>query len=137
MRTFGALFLCGLLCACAVKPSASHQLAESEWAFVRIDDEPPASKTASLRFTQDALLASAGCNRMDGDWRIENGRLIAGPMEMTEIGCLDATLFDQERALASLLVAAPQFELQEGRLILQSRGHSAELRRINPPQQSL
>ena len=67
---------------------------------------------------------------MGGNWRIEEGRLIAGPMEMTEIGCVQPNLFNQERALASLLAAAPQLELKDGSLVLQSRGHNAELRRI-------
>ena len=136
MRTLGALLMLGLLSACAVKPTASHQLAESEWEFVNIDDEKPVSRAGSLRFTDGELTASIGCNRMGGNWRIEEGRLIAGPIEMTEMGCIEANLFDQERALASLLAAAPQLELKDGRLVLQSRGHSAELRRISPPQRS-
>lgn len=130
MRTLGALLMLGLLPACAVNATASHQLAESEWEFVSIDDEAPVSREGSLRFTDGELMASIGCNRMGGNWRIEDGRLIAGPMEMTEMGCVETGLFDQERALASLLVAAPQLELQNGRLVLQSSGHSAELRRI-------
>jgi heat shock protein HslJ len=136
MRTLGALLMLGLLTACAVKPTASHQLAESEWEFVSIDDERPVSNAGSLRFTDGKLVASIGCNNMGGNWRIENGRLIAGPMEMTEMGCIEANLFSQERALTSLLAAAPELELKDGRLVLQSRGHNAELRRISPPQQS-
>lgn len=116
---------------CAAQAAGSGQLAGSNWRFVSIDGEAPISSTASLTFENDRIGANVGCNAMGGEWRVENGRLIAGPLMQTRMSC-QGKLGEQEQALAALLVAAPELALNEHRLELRSRGHHARLERVNP-----
>lgn len=134
MRALASLLILAAVSACSVKPDASHELAGSQWRFVAIDDRAPVSDSGVLNFDGNELSATIGCNHMGGNWRIEGGRLIAGPLATTEMGCIDAETFDQERALASLLVAAPLMDLGDDRLVLRSSGHSAELHLVSPQQ---
>lgn len=126
-----ALGLAVLCAGCVARPAAPDRLAESEWRFVKIDgQEPFRADTARLIFSDEGISASVGCNTMAGEWRIEEGRLIAGPLAGTRMFC-QGDIWEQEQAIAALLVAAPTLEWRDaGRLILRSSGHSAELARV-------
>ncbi|RXZ65841.1 META domain-containing protein [Pelagerythrobacter rhizovicinus] len=132
-----ALPLLVLCTGCVARPAAPERLSESEWRFVQIDDYEPAEPDgARLSFGEEDVSASVGCNTMVGKWRVEQGRLIAGPLAGTRMFC-QGDVWEQEQAVAALLVAAPTLEWQDAdRLTLRSRGHSAELTRISvsPPQ---
>jgi len=116
------------LLGCVAQAAPPNALAGSEWRFTQIDGAAPASDKAMLSFSADRLGASAGCNRMSGPWRIEQGRLIAGPLMQTKMFCGGAT-GAQEEGLSALLVSAPEITLKGEKLLLSSRGHSAELER--------
>lgn len=116
---------------CAAHAGADHALADTSWRFVTIDGAPVTSKTARLKFEGDRLGANVGCNSMGGPWRVEEQRLLAGPLNQTEMYC-DGPVWNQERATSLLLAAAPQVEISGDRLELRSSGHSAELERITP-----
>lgn len=118
-----------LLAGCAVGPGSNHALTGTSWRFVAIDGDQPVSSNAKLQFEADRLGANVGCNGMGGNWRVENGRLIAGPLMQTEMYC-EGQVWDQEQAVGALLAAAPVLEHLEDRLVLKSSGHSAELVRI-------
>lgn len=128
MRAF-ITFACFLLGGCAVGPGSGHALTGTSWRFVAIDGDQPVSSDARLEFKADRLGANVGCNGMGGNWRVENGRLIAGPLTQTEMYC-EGHVWDQEQALGALLAAAPAVERRQDRLVLKSSGHSAELVRI-------
>ncbi|WP_374406089.1 META domain-containing protein [Pelagerythrobacter sp.] len=132
MRIALALSLALLTAACVAHPAASERLTESQWRFVTIDGGSPAvPEKATLTFAEDRLSASVGCNGMGGDWRIEQGRLIAGPLMGTKMFC-EGPVWEQEQAVSALLVAAPKLEWDGDRLFLNSSGHSAELERLSP-----
>lgn len=134
MRVALALSLIAVLGACAAKPAAADRLQASEWRIVRIDGSRPARpEQARLAFADDRLSATVGCNGMGGDWRVEQGRLIAGPFASTQMYC-QGQVWDQERAIAALLVAAPMIEWDGDELSIRSSGHRAELARVSPPQ---
>lgn len=121
------------LSACAAPTAGSStSLTETRWRFETIDGVAPAEPTASLEFHRDRLSASVGCNGMGGPWRIEQGRLIAGPLMSTQMWCEGR--MDQERAVGALLAAAPEVTFNADRLKLSAGGHSAELVRLAPPQ---
>lgn len=131
MKTMICLALLGVA-ACAPPPkSAPNRLAGSEWHFISIDGTPAVSKDATLQFREDSLGATVGCNRMGGNWRIKDGRLIAGPLMQTEMYC-EGPVWDQEQAIGALLVAAPELSFTADRLVLKSSGHEAELKRAAP-----
>lgn len=126
-----ALMWCAaLLGGCSAQTSGSAGLGGSNWRIAQIDGSVPAVPArATLNFADRQVNASIGCNRLGGDYRIEAGRLIAGPLVQTEMYCGDP-LASQERALSALLVGAPALRLTGGTLVLQSSGHSARFERI-------
>jgi len=134
MRPHFALFAATvslLVSACAGPAANGAGLADSRWRIVRLDGGAPASGEASVAFERERLTASVGCNRMNGPWRIEGGRLIAGPLMQTKMGC-PGRIGEQESALGTLLAAAPKLTLSGERMTLASSGHSAELVRGEP-----
>lgn len=104
-------------------------LTNTNWKIARIDGKAPASPRAALRFLPGRISATAGCNGLGGDWRIEDGKLVGGPFVSTMMYC--EGLMDQERALSDLLAGTPTLDLKGNRLVLRSLGHSAELVRVN------
>jgi len=120
-----------LLAGCVAQTAPAHRLAGSEWRFVSIDGEAPASDKTHLSFEREHVAANVGCNSMTGPWRVQDGRLVAGPLAQTKMFC-DGAVWDHEQAANALLVAAPEISLENGRLVLRSSGHFAELERIVP-----
>lgn len=130
MYRLAIAFACPLcITACTAGSDGSSHLAGSTWGFERIDGERPASGAASLTFSGDRISVEVGCNRLGGPWRMGDERLIAGPFTQTEIAC-PTPVWNQEKAISSMLVAAPRIEIEENRMILQSSGHTAELVRM-------
>lgn len=133
------LFSCCLLspiaafcvASCSVEGEDSP-LARTTWRFALIDGQRPDSNDASLRFEGRKVGVQVGCNRMDGPWRIDEERLIAGPLALTEMTCT-IPAWDQEKAVNALLVATPRFAIEGNHMILQSSGHTAELVREGGP----
>ena len=117
------------LAACSAQSDGSKHLAPSTWQFTQIDDDDPASSDAELSFDQDRIGANVGCNGLGGPWRIEDGRLIAGPLSQTRMLC-QGQVGDQERAVSALLAGAPRVTIDGNSLLLQSSGHSAKLTRL-------
>ncbi len=121
-----------LLAACAAASWDGTHIDNSRWRFVAIDGAGPASDKTRLDFAGERLSINVGCNGMGGPWRIENGRLIAGPLIQTEMYC-DGPVWDQERAVAALFAGTPAFAVEDDRMTLKSSGHSAELQREAAP----
>jgi heat shock protein HslJ len=134
MILFLTSFLALAAAGCVAQAGPGHVLGGSEWRFLSIDGETAASKTARLKFEDERLGANVGCNGIGGPWRVENGRLFAGPLAQTEMYCA-GPVWEQEQSTSALLVAAPEIALDGDRMMLRSRGHVAELERINPPPQ--
>ena len=132
MRTL-SLLIGGLsalaLSGCATQTEPPHSLSGSTWQFVTIDGAKATSNKARLAFRDDDMNANVGCNGMGGPWRIEGKRLIIGPIARTEMYCA-GPVWNHEQAVATLLSAAPQFQLKGNRLELRSSGHAAELHRL-------
>ena len=65
---------------------------------------------------------------MRGSWRVEDRRLVTGPLSQTEMYCAGA-VWDQEKALSALLASAPLLtsDPQWTTITLTSQGHSARL----------
>lgn len=127
MRRFAPFLFCALgIAGCTAGPDGNSHLSGSTWSFERIDGERPASEAANLTFSADRIGVQVGCNRLDGRWRMDQERLVAGPLTQTEMAC-PAPAWMQEKAVGSLLVATPRILIDGNRMILQSSGHTAEL----------
>lgn len=129
-RLVFATITLSLLSACAAAKGHQASLANSTWRFVSIDGAAPASAKAKLTFKDDNIGANVGCNGMGGPWKIEAGRLIAGPLMQTQMYC-EGPVWGQEKAIGALLAGAPQVSVETNRMVLKSSGHSAELARAD------
>ena len=135
MRTLSLLIGCLsalALSGCAAQSAPPHSLSGSTWQFVTIDGAKASAGKTNLAFRDDDMSANVGCNGMGGPWRIEGQRLIIGPIARTEMYC-GGPVWNDEQTVATLLSAAPQFQLMGNRLVLRSSGHSAELHRLPRP----
>lgn len=132
MRSMSSLAILSMLTACATTGASAPSLNGTEWRFIAIDGARPAGGERSmLSFQADRLSASAGCNRMGSDWRLERDRImLAGPMMTTRMFC--EGFMDQERAIDALLSDKPVVTVTNDAMTLKSAQHSAELRQIKP-----
>lgn len=114
-------------CAAAPTGGTSPRLDGTRWHFAAIDGAAPVSPGAALVFHADRIGANVGCNGMGGPWRIERGRLIAGPLISTQMWCEGK--MEQERAVSALLTSGPVVTVSGAKMTLKTGGHSAELTR--------
>jgi heat shock protein HslJ len=73
----------------------------------------------TLAFEEGRLRASAGCNTMGGNYRLDGRSLVTDQLAMTEMGCPPA-LMDQDTWLADLLTSRPTLDLDGDELTLTS-----------------
>ncbi|MGI5504711.1 META domain-containing protein [Lentzea sp. CA-135723] len=79
-----------------------------------------------LRFTDDdRLLASAGCNQMQGPVTLDDGRISVADLGMTAMGCPKPELHEQDTWLSKLLTAKPAWKLDGTDLVI--TGSDAEI----------
>jgi heat shock protein HslJ len=71
--------------------------------------------------TDGRLTAQAGCNHLGGAADLDDGRLVIGEMEMTDMGC-DPPHHEQDRWLGEFLRSRPALRLTGGELILEGGG---------------
>lgn len=128
-RVAPLLLVPALLAACAERANHS-QLADSSWRFELIDGQRPSSSDATVQFQRGKIGVEVGCNRLGGPWRMDDNRLVAGPLAQSEVACSEPS-WDQESAVSALLVATPRVVMDGDRMTIQSSGHTAELVRID------
>ncbi|WP_394615567.1 META domain-containing protein [Lentzea sp. JNUCC 0626] len=79
-----------------------------------------------LRFTDDdRLLASAGCNQMQGPVTLDGGKVSVAELGMTAMGCPKPELHEQDTWLSKLLEEKPSWKLDGTNLVL--TGANAEI----------
>ncbi|HQS70240.1 MAG: hypothetical protein B7Y36_10585 [Novosphingobium sp. 28-62-57] len=116
-----------LLGGCATAPTSSAGLAETRWKIVRIDGAPPVSlDKATMQFDELRLGANVGCNGIGGEYRVDGGRLVAGPLMATRMFC-EGPVWQQEEAVNALLSAAPEIQRSGSAMRLVSGGHALDL----------
>lgn len=80
-----------------------------------------------LSFGDDGTLgAHAGCNSLSGDWSLDGGVLVVGPMGGTEMGC-DEDRMAQDEWLVGVLTARPSLSLDGDTLTLTAGAVTLEL----------
>lgn len=80
----------------------------------------------NLTFIDGRLSALAGCNTQNGDADVIDGKLTAGPLASTMMGCEDA-LMEQDQWLAGFLEGEPAVALDGDVLTLTSGDEALEL----------
>lgn len=71
--------------ACATPPGPAT-LTGPEWRLESIAGAAPA-RPSTLRFEEGRLMGRGPCNNYGGTWRMEEGRLRAGPLIATRMAC--------------------------------------------------
>jgi heat shock protein HslJ len=125
MRKTFALITFALLAACTTAGAAGPDSLAGKWRFVAIDGQKPVSSKAELNIDKNRIGANVGCNGLGGDLQITAGKLVVGGVVSTMMYC--EGVMDQESAVSELLSADPEYRIDNGRLVLRSGAHSAEL----------
>jgi heat shock protein HslJ len=118
-----------VLAACSAGPGAGVEGREFLSTSVTEDGAPMALVAGTrirLAFTDGQLAASAGCNSIGGDYRIEDGVLVFEGGGMTEMGC-DPDRSAQDEWLVALLGSRPTAVLDGADLVLTSGATSVAL----------
>ncbi|WP_330272556.1 META domain-containing protein [Lentzea sp. NBC_00516] len=72
-----------------------------------------------LRFTDDGrLIATAGCNQMQGPVTLDDGKLTVAELGMTAMGCPKPELHQQDEWLSKLLRSTPSWKLDGTNLVI-------------------
>ncbi len=130
MRTMILVVLCGLLlgaCGSGDEGGLAAQIEDREfWSTRVVEDQVERPLVAGtrirLRFDDgDRIGASAGCNSMGGEYRLDGGRLDVGALAMTEMGC-DPERHEQDDFVASLLRSSPTISIADTELVLSTNG---------------
>jgi heat shock protein HslJ len=83
---------------------ASTSVIEGNWRIEALNGRPVARGTSpTVSFDNGRISGNASCNRFSGSFRLDRGRLTAGPLASTRMACTDRTRNQQEQAILSLL----------------------------------
>jgi len=84
--------------------AAASGLNAHEWTITTVAGHPARGRRpVTMRFAEGRVSGNSGCNNFNGAFRIENNRLIAGPLTSTRMACLDQAAARTERDLLALL----------------------------------
>ena len=108
-KSLGIAMMSLLLGACA----SSTVPQQGQWQQTGPDGQP----LQTLQLKDGQLSASAGCNRMFGPARIEQGRLVVGHLASTLMACAPDAM-QREQTLAALLRSRPQVRLDGDKLLI-------------------
>jgi len=108
-KSLGIAMMSLLLGACA----SSTVPQQGQWQQTGPDGQP----LQTLQLKDGQLSASAGCNRLFGPARIEQGRLVVGHLASTLMACAPDAM-QREQALAALLRSRPQVRLDGDKLLI-------------------
>ena len=114
-----------LVGACAAVPGAAPQLAGREFVSSTVTDGGAdkalvANTKLRLTFSADGNVGGyAGCNHISGTYRVDGGRLLAGNLGTTEMGC-PPELMAQDEWYGALLGANPTISLTGNNLVIEA-----------------
>lgn len=96
---------------------------EGSWRVISINGRPTLDRNpATVRFDGDRISGSTGCNRFNGTFRFDRGRVTAGALATTRRACLAPAANDQEReVLGFFSQRASVSRGTRGRLVLTAR----------------
>jgi heat shock protein HslJ len=119
-----ALAFAATLAVTACAAAAAPQLAGKEYVAAKVTDggqDRPLVPGTKLRlnFSASDIGASAGCNHLNGTYRIDGGRLIVANLGTTDMGC-DPDLMAQDQWLSEVLGAGPAVSLVANDLVIEA-----------------
>jgi putative lipoprotein len=130
MKTIKAVtasfLLAFILGTCTLGNSVNQpNLRGTSWALTAYNQFSPIEGTqVTLKFEAGLVTGNAGCNSYSGSYQVNGEEISFGPIERTEIGCMEPEgVMDQERVYLEILGTAQTFKLADGILkILADQG---------------
>lgn len=119
-----------LLTACGSKDDG---LEDTVWELLSINGVAPIEGTEiTLRFLDGRVQGRSGCNTYGGEYALEGeGVFRIGPIEVTEMGCLNpAGVMEQEANYLLVLQGASQLVQDDDRLTIEGGGNRLVFREI-------
>lgn len=100
---------------CGGTPLAeAPRIANTRWTIVSANGiDAPRGRELGIDFTGNRVSGNAGCNRFNGGYRIERGKLVAGPLMSTKMACPGPGMA-MERAVLDLLAQPLTIEQRRG-----------------------
>jgi heat shock protein HslJ len=102
------------------------------WLITAFDEAPPVlveDRPPSLTFTRGGYGGTAGCNALGGIGTLQGDRYFSFPGPQTQMGCSDP-VGEHEAILHTVMLGSPRTSQgEDGRLVLQAKGHRLVLRR--------
>jgi heat shock protein HslJ len=111
-----ALFAIAVLAACG--GSGATALRDTAWELESLtgNDVLPGT-TITLKFSDDQVSGSAGCNQYGGSYQAGENSLSVGDVFSTEMGCLEPEgILEQEGVYLAALRAAATYQITADRL---------------------
>ncbi|MBI4675733.1 MAG: META domain-containing protein [Chloroflexi bacterium] len=109
-----------LMSACAARPPAPFQLANTRWTLTSMTWNgaplPLAAQVPTLEFQADKLSGNAGCNSYGGNYKTLGEIIQVEQLQMTLMACADANIMAQESAYLQALSSAKLYEAREDTL---------------------
>jgi len=107
---------------CGGLPAAEQASAiEGAWRVRAIDGKRLQGNPARIEFRGNRVSGDSGCNRFNGNFRMERGRLVTGPLATTRRACPGPTMGQESRLLALLGQRLSVSTNRHGRLVLSTR----------------
>lgn len=110
-----------ILGACTISnPVNQPDLGGTSWVLTAYNQITPIEGTqVTLKFEAGLVTGNAGCNSYRGSYRVNSEEIRFGPLERTEIGCMEpGGVMDQERVYLEILGTAQTFKLADGTLTI-------------------
>jgi len=112
------IFTLLILALAACGASGATALRDTAWALESLtgSDVLPGT-TITLKFSDDQVSGSAGCNQYGGSYQAGENRLSVGDVFSTEMGCLEPEgILEQEGVYLATLRAAATYQITADRL---------------------
>jgi heat shock protein HslJ len=121
-------------CGGAVLPPTT--LTNTNWRIVSIDGQvlpTSADRPASMRFTDNRVTASVGCNSMSGQYTSANNQLTVAEVAQTEMMCQGDNIMAREAHLSRLLQGplSVHFNAREQLVLTAPNGGNVVLQRAH------
>jgi uncharacterized membrane protein len=105
------------------RPASATSLLEGDWRVQSINGRPVAPRTTPrVTFHGERISGNASCNKCNGSFRFQRGRLTTGPLASTRMACSARVQNVQETAILRILGAPLTVSRNAlGKLVLSGR----------------
>lgn len=120
-----AVLLLGACCTANKSVAEQQALLRSEWKIVKVNGEQAVGEdTPSMKFTEDQVVGSTGCNRYFGGYELKGNNLLIGHVGATRRYCANAP---SEAAILTAIGNVATFRVEADKAYLYDAGGTCVL----------